>query len=71
VPLTTLVLFTLVIVGATGSGVTVSVKLWVAVPTELLTVMVNVYVPAGVGTAIVTSPVSELILTPYGAPVKE
>jgi len=72
VPFTTLVLFTLVSTGATGADDTVKVNDCVesgGVP--LLTVTVNVYVPAGTLPGIAIRPFALSIDTPAGAPVKE
>jgi hypothetical protein len=72
VPLTTLVLAVLVIVGATGAGVTVNVKLCAAsgvVP--LVALIVKVYEPTGTEPSIVIKPFALFILTPVGAPVNE
>jgi len=68
VPFTTLLLFELVIAGATGAGVTVRLKVCVASGgTPLLTVIVKVYVPADIVPAIVIVPVVLSILTSDGA----
>jgi len=70
-PLVTVVLFAEVIVGATGAGFTVRVKLCVAsglIP--LVAVMVKVYVFAATDAAIVINPVEPFMLTPFGAPFR-
>jgi len=71
VPLITVVLFAEVIVGATGAGSTVRVKLCVAsglIP--LVAVIVKAYVFAATDAAIVINPVEPFMLTPVGAPLK-
>ena len=72
IPLITLVLPVLVIVGAKGAGVTVNEKLCAAsgvVPFAAL--IVNAYEPAGTELPIVMIPFALFILTPVGAPVNE
>ena len=66
VPNITLVLPALVISGATGAGVTVSVKLWLAVPAVLVAITVKLYVPGVNPGSVVIRPL-ELIVTPVGS----
>jgi len=69
VPCTTLVLSPLVIVGATGKGVTVSVKFCCVLPGELLAVIVKLCAPTAVVGAMVINPVALSMVTPVGAPL--
>jgi len=72
VPLITLVLAVLVIVGAKGAGVTVNEKLCAAFgKVPFVALIVNVYDPAGTDPSIIIKPFALFILTPVGAPVNE
>jgi len=68
VPLVTLVLFTLVIVGEIGAAVTVKVNARFVVPTEFAADIVKLYTPTGTMLAIDKSPVVLFIATFAGAP---
>ena len=70
VPYTTLMLSPLVMLGAIGAAVTVSVNVCGAeFPATLLAVIVKMCVPTAIEGAIVISPVELLMLTPTGSPL--